>query len=115
MVFLTRRSFQILDETSTIVSPISGFLVNPLWKEIVITPEPVMILTWNLDQKLNLKQNNSKKFDDDIILENCDVIAVFPIYGQYGAIRKPDSGQIVCKTYIFINSNLLHYKNWKKT
>ena len=53
----------------------------------------------------------SKKFDDDVMSENCDVIVIFPIYGQFGAIRKPDSGRIVCKTYIFINSNLLSYKN----
>ena len=33
-----------------------------------------------------------------------------PIYGQFGAIWKPNSGRIVCKTYIFINSNLLSYK-----
>ena len=46
--------------------------------------------------------------------ENCDVIAIFPIYGQFGAIRKPDSGRIVCRTYIFLNSNLLSYKNWKR-
>ena len=51
------------------------------------------------------------KFDDDVMSENCDVIAIFPIYGQFGAIWKPDSGRIVCKTYIFINSNLLCYKN----
>ena len=44
----------------------------------------------------------------------CDVIVNFPIYGQFGAIRKPDSGRIVCKTYMFINSNLLSYKNWKQ-
>ena len=43
--------------------------------------------------------------------ENFDVIAIFSIYGQFRAIRKPDSGCIVCKTYIFINSNLLSYKN----
>ena len=36
------------------VFPISGFLVSPLQKEIVITSEPVMILAGNLDQKLNL-------------------------------------------------------------
>ena len=42
---------------------------------------------------------------------NYDVIAIFPIYGQLGAIRKPDSGRIVCKTYIFINNDLLSYKN----
>ena len=52
----------------------------------------------------------SKKSDDDVMSENCDVIAIFPLYGQFGAIRKPDSGGIVCKTYIFINSNLLSYK-----
>ena len=53
----------------------------------------------------------SKKIDDGVILENCDVIAIFAIYGQFGAIRKPDFGRIVCKTYIFINSKLLSYKN----
>ena len=53
----------------------------------------------------------SKKFDDDVMSANSDVIVIFPIYGQFGAIRKPDSGRIVCKTYIFINSNLLSYKN----
>ena len=46
--------------------------------------------------------------------ENCDVIVIFPNYGQFGAIRKPDSGRIVCKAYIFINNNLLYYKNWKQ-
>ena len=46
--------------------------------------------------------------------ENCDVIAIFPIYDQFGAIWKLDSGRIVCKTYIFINSNLLSCKNWKQ-
>ena len=47
------------------------------------------------------------------MLENCDVIAIFLIYGQFGTIWKPDSSGIVCKTFIFINSNLLSYKNWK--
>ena len=39
--------------------------------------------------------------------ENCDIIEIFSIYGQFGAIWKPDSGKIVCNTYIVINSNLL--------
>ena len=39
--------------------------------------------------------------------KNCDVIAIFSIYGQFEANRKPDSGRIVCKTHIFININLL--------
>ena len=53
----------------------------------------------------------SKKFDNDVLLGNCDVIAIFSICGQLGVIRRPGSGGIVCKTYIFINSNLLSYKN----
>ena len=39
--------------------------------------------------------------------ENCDVIAIFWTYDQFGATWKPDSGRIVCKNYIFIKSNLL--------
>ena len=39
--------------------------------------------------------------------ENCDAIVIFLIYDQFGTIQKPDSGRIVCKTYIFINNN--HY------
>ena len=95
-------------KTHTGVCLISGFLVNPLWKKIVITPEPVMILTWNFDQWL-VKKNKatSKKFDDDVLSENCDIIVIFPIYAQFGAIQKQDSGCVACITYIFINSNLL--------
>ena len=46
--------------------------------------------------------------------ENCDVIDIFVIYDRFGAIQKPDSGRIVCKTYIFISINPLSYKNWKQ-
>ena len=52
-----------------------------------------------------------RKIDDDVMSPNCDVIVLFLIYGQFGAIRKPDSGHIVCKTYIFIKSNFLSCKN----
>ena len=37
----------------------------------------------------------SKKYDDGVMLANCDVIVIFLIYGQFGAIWKPDSGRIV--------------------
>ena len=50
------------------------------------------------------------KCDDDVMSTNCDVIAIFLICGQFEAIRKPDFRRIVCKTYIFIKSNLLSYK-----
>ena len=49
----------------------------------------------------------SKKFDDDVLLSNCEVFVIFPIHGQFGAIRKPDSRRMACKSYIFINSNFL--------
>ena len=53
----------------------------------------------------------SKIIGSDVISTNYDVTVIFPIYGQFREIRKPDSGRTVCKTYIFINSNFLSYKN----
>ena len=45
---------------------------------------------------------------------NCAVIVIFPIYGQFGAIRKPDTRCMVCKTYIFIKNNFLFTKTEKE-
>ena len=56
----------------------------------------------------------SKAFEDDAISRICDVIVIFPVFGQFGAIQKPNSRRIVWKTYVFINSNLLSYKKWKQ-
>ena len=55
-----------------------------------------------------------QKNDDDVMSVTCDVIVIFPNYGQFEAIRKPDSGRIVYETYIFINGILLSYKNCKQ-
>ena len=63
-----------------------------------------------LDKKI---KKTSKTFDHDIIPANCDAIVIFPIFGEFTEIRKPDSGRIIYKTYIFIKSNLLCYKNLK--
>ena len=49
----------------------------------------------------------SKKTDDDVMLENCEFIVIFRNFDQFGAVRRPDSGYKVCKTYFSINSNLL--------
>ena len=46
--------------------------------------------------------------------ENCEVIVVFWISDQIGAVRRPDSGHRVGKSYVFSNSNLLYYKNGKQ-
>ena len=59
-----------------------------------------------LDQR---NTTTSERFDDDFMSENCDVIVIFAVFDQLVAIRKPDSGNMVYKTYIFINSNLLSY------
>ena len=65
--------------------------------------------------KLDMRNKvTSKKFDDNVMPANCDVVVIFPIYGQFGAIRRPVSARIVCKSYIFINSNLVSYKNLKQ-
>ena len=64
--------------------------------------------------KRDKKNKTTSKNDDHVILANCDVIVIFPIYGQFGAIWKPDSRLLVCKTYIFINSNLLSYEKSKQ-
>ena len=45
------------------------------------------------------------------MLESDDAVIIFPTYGQFGAIWKPDSGCVICKTYIFIKINRLSYKN----
>ena len=52
--------------------------------------------------KLDKRNKTTSKNDNDVILANCDVIVTFPIYGQFGVIRKLDSGRIVCKSYMFI-------------
>ena len=56
-------------------------------------------------------KSNGEKNDNNLMLEICDFIAIFLIYGKFGAIWSPDSGCIDCQTYTFINNNLLPYKN----
>ena len=72
----------------------------------------------DVDMKLGLvtkldKRNKttSKKFDFDVMSENCDIIVIFRSFGQFEAVRRPDSGHRVCKSYVFSNSNLSSYKN----
>ena len=59
-------------------------------------------------------RKNSKKFDGDAMSENSDVIVIFRIFGQFGAVRRPEAEHSVCKSYFFSNSNLLSYNNCKK-
>ena len=69
---------------------------------------------WPVTELDKRNKTTSKKLDDDIVSKNCDVIAICLIYSQFRAIRKPHARHMVRKLYIFINSNLLSYKNWKQ-
>ena len=42
-----------------------------------------------LDKK---NKTRSKNFGNDVMSANCDFIVIFPIFSQFGATRKPDSG-----------------------
>ena len=58
-------------------------------------------------------KKTSKKCDVDVS-ENSDIIVISRIFGQFGAVRRPDSGHRVCKSYVFSKSNLLSYENAKQ-
>ena len=60
-------------------------------------------------------KTTSKKFDVDVMSENCDVIVIFRIFGQFGAIGRPDSGHRVCKSYVSSKKNLLSTKTENRT
>ena len=42
-------------------------------------------------------KTTSKNLGTDAMPEIFDFVAIFPIFDQFGAIRKPDFGRIVCK------------------
>ena len=53
------------------------------------------------------KRNTARSKKIDEFSESCDIIVIFSIYSQFGAIRKPDPGRIYHKTDIFNNSAAL--------
>ena len=57
----------------------------------------------------------SKSLDDNVVSENCGAIVFFPIYGQFGAIRKPNSRRISCKTFILLKVTFYLKKTENKT
>ena len=58
----------------------------------------------------NRNKTTSKKIDSDIMSGNCDVTVFFRIFGQLGAVQRPDSGHRVCKSYGFSKSSVFLYK-----
>ena len=111
MVSLTCPSLQIFGKTQTGVFLISmiSFMKENYHKSR--TSDDIDLKLGPVTKIDKRKKTFSKESDDSAMSENYDVIYFFQIYGQFGAIRKPDSGRIVYKTYIFINSNFLSYQN----
>ena len=114
LLFLTRPSLQILYSDGGISDfRISGqFLIEGNCRNS-LTNDDIDIKFGPVTRLDKRNKTKSKKFDDGVMSENCGAIAIVPIYGQFGAIRKPDSGRIVCKTYISINSNLFFLQKLK--
>ena len=50
-----------------------------------------------------VKRNTSTSitFDNEVMPEDCDVIVIFRIYNQFGAIQKPDSERMICIALVF--------------
>ena len=43
------------------------------------------------------KRNKTSKIDVDVMSEKCDAIVIFWIFGQFGAVWRPDSRHRICK------------------
>ena len=60
--------------------------------DIDMKPAPVSMLT---------RETNDNDNDNDVMSENCDAIIIFSIYGQFRAIWKPDSRQLIADLHLF--------------
>ena len=90
LVFLAHRpSLQILSKTQMGVFPISGQSFIKRNRRNSRTSDDIDMKHGPVT-KLDKRNKTSKKFDDDVMPGNCDAIAIFPIYGQFEAIRKLD-------------------------
>ena len=95
LVSLTHPNLQILGKTQRGVFPISG---QSLLKENYNSRSNDDI-EMKLGPATKLDKRNkltSIKFDNDVMSLHCNIIVIFPVYGQFRAIRKPDSGGMVC-------------------
>ena len=52
--------------------------------------------------KLDKRNTTMSKNDDGVMSVSYDVIVIFSIYDQFGAIPKPDCRRMVCNFYIFL-------------
>ena len=88
-----------LDYVDTCIFSLSQWEINPQKENIYES--------WSNEDQKAQKKNTMMSVELVLIL-------MWVEGSSFGAVQKPDFGRIVCKTYIFINSNLLSYKNWKQ-
>ena len=60
-------------------------------------------------------KTTSKKFAVDVMSENCDVIVIFRVFGQFGAVRIPDFGSRVYKKYVSVTVTFCRTKTENRT
>ena len=92
---------------------ISNFRISgqSLIKENSRTSDDIDIKLGPITKFDKRNKTTSKKFDYDVMSVNSGVIVSFPIYGQFGAIRKRDSGRIDCKTKHTFSLKVTFYFN----
>ena len=59
-----------------------------------------------LEPVIKFDKRNAQKIGDEKSV-HCDVTVIFPVYGQFGAIWKSDSGRMIYSSHTFLNSNFL--------
>ena len=110
LVSLTCPSLQILGKTKTGMFLISGFLI----KENCHNSRTSDDIDMKLGTVTKLDKRNktaSKKLTVTSCRKIVASLSFLRFMAKFSVILKPDSGRTVCKTYIFINSNILFYKN----
>ena len=93
LMSLTGPSLKILPKTQGRVFPISGFALNPLQTKIVITPELVMILIWNMCHKLNLTKAR-RQCQKILMMTSCRQIVTSMCFFQFMDKLKPSRSWI---------------------
>ena len=98
-------SLLILGKTQTEGASDFRIYVQSLIKENCRNFRTSDAINMKLGQITKLDKRNKKSSNDfggDVISANQDVIVIFPIYCQFGVIRKLDSAQSVKLTYSII-------------
>ena len=91
LVSLSHPSFQALGKTQIVVFPISGQSLIKKNCHNSRTSDDIDIKLGPVTKFDNRNKTTSKKFGDDVMSSNCDVIVIFPISDQSGGGFRIDS------------------------